>query len=357
VIHADTPTGQCSCRGTLPSKITAPGGLYLWLPSIHAVEKVHGYLRDGDWSYQFNEGDRCVLVRLNGKGFGGLFDGLSGILTATERNDAQALFKPGSDELSVSDFPKVRSLKQIVALGQVGWLLDMLDEQRLTSLFQPIVWTEEPTKVYAYECLLRGIEIDGSLIPPAYILDVARDSGMIYPTDLAARTTAIRESVLRNVRSNLFINFTPTSVYEPACCLRSTIDAIDEADIPHENVVFEITETDKAHDVHRLGSIVEYYRRFGFGIALDDVGSGYSSLNLIHQLRPDFIKLDMHLIRGVDRDPYKATIAQKILEIAQNLGIRTVVEGIETAGEMGWVRAQGATFMQGYLIEKPSSLS
>jgi hypothetical protein len=104
-------------------------------------------------------------VRLNGKGFGGLFDGLSGILTATERNDAQALFKPGSDELSVSDFPKVRSLKQIVALGQVGWLLDMLDEQRLTSLFQPIVWTEEPTKVYAYECLLRGIEINGSLIP------------------------------------------------------------------------------------------------------------------------------------------------------------------------------------------------
>ncbi len=65
----------------------------------------------------------------------------------------------------------------------------------------------------------------------------------------------------------------------------------------------------------------------------------------------------MHLIREVDRDSYKATIAQKILEIAQKLGIKSVAEGMETAEEMSWIRAYGATFAQGYLIARPSTLS
>jgi EAL domain-containing protein (putative c-di-GMP-specific phosphodiesterase class I) len=128
---------------------------------------------------------------------------------------------------------------------------------------------------------------------------------------------------------------------------------VDEAGIPREKVVFEITETERTHDVLHFRGIIDQYRRFGFRIALDDVGSGYSSLNLLHQLRPDFLKLDMHLIRGVDRDPYKATIAQKILEIAQKLDIKSVAEGIETTEEMDWVRDHGADFVQGYLIAKP----
>jgi EAL domain-containing protein (putative c-di-GMP-specific phosphodiesterase class I) len=232
----------------------------------------------------------------------------------------------------------------------------MLSEQRLTTFFQPIVWTNEPTKVYAQECLLRGIENDGSLLYPAYIFGVARASQLMFQTDLAARGMAIREAARHNVKSNLFINFTPTSIYDPAYCLRSTVRAIREVGIPHENVVFEVTETDKIYGIDHLRDIVNYYREFGFRIALDDIGSGYSSLNLIHHLRPDFIKLDMHLIRRVDQDLYKATIARKILEIAQELDIRTVAEGIETTEEMNWVRDHGATFAQGYLIAKPSTL-
>jgi EAL domain-containing protein (putative c-di-GMP-specific phosphodiesterase class I) len=352
-VHA--PTGRESCCGALLDKTAGPGRLYLWLPSRHSVKELHDYLRAGGWSYQISKEDRCVLVHLDGEDVSNLFGGLSRLLTATEYEDTKALFKPGSEQLSVKDFPKIRALRRLVALGWAGWLLDMLSEQRLTSFFQPIVWADEPTKIYAHECLLRGIETDGSLIDPIYILGLARDSGMISQVDLAARKTAVREAARLNVKSNLFVNFTPTSLYDPAYYLRSTINAIEEAGIPYENVVFEVTETDKTNDVLHLMEIVDYCRGFGFRIALDDVGSGYSSLNLIHQLRPDYIKLDMHLIRGVDHDPYKATIAQKILEIAEELGIRSVAEGIETVEELRWIRTHGATFAQGYFIARPNT--
>jgi EAL domain-containing protein (putative c-di-GMP-specific phosphodiesterase class I) len=348
--HA-SPSG--SCREYSPSKIAPQGRLYLWLSSGRSVQKVHGYLRDSGWPHQISEEDQCVTVLLKGEVQANLFDRLSSLLTAAEFEDAKALFKPGSEEVGVRDFPKVRPLRRLAALSRAQWLFDMVSEERLTSFFQPIVWSDEPAKIYAHECLLRGVQTDGSLIAPASILGLAKDSGTIFRTDFAARKAAIRRAAHLNVTDNLFINFTPAAVHDPANSLRTTIHAVDEADIPRENIVFEITETERTYDVLHLRSLIDHYRRFGFRIALDDVGSGYSSLNLIHQLRPDFIKLDMHLVRDIDQDPYKATITQKILEIAQKLDIKTVAEGIETTEELDWVRDHGADFAQGYLIAEP----
>ena len=74
------------------------------------------------------------------------------------------------------------------------------------------------------------------------------------------------------------------------------------------------------------------------------MGSGYSSLNMIHRLKPDFIKLDMQLMRDVDSDPYKALVVQKVLEMAQGLQVETIAEGVETEGELLWAREHGAPF-------------
>ena len=70
---------------------------------------------------------------------------------------------------------------------------------------------------------------------------------------------------------------------------------------------------------------------------------------------PDIVKLDMELVRHIHEDPYKASITQKLLEIAQQLGIRTVAEGIETPEELRWVREHGVDYVQGYLIARPQS--
>lgn len=88
---------------------------------------------------------------------------------------------------------------------------------------------------------------------------------------------------------------------------------------------------------------------------MDDLGSGYSSLNLLHRLRPDFVKLDMQLIRGVHADPYKATMASRLLGLARDLGVLSVAECVETPEELEWVREHGADYVQGYLVARPGN--
>jgi EAL domain-containing protein (putative c-di-GMP-specific phosphodiesterase class I) len=78
---------------------------------------------------------------------------------------------------------------------------------------------------------------------------------------------------------------------------------------------------------------------------------------LIHQLKPDFIKLDMALVRDVHRDAYKAVITSKLLELAGELNVETIAEGVETAEEMAWLKEAGATYVQGYLIAKPAPVA
>lgn len=346
--------GGCPNCEKLPEKPHSSGTLYLWTPLGHTLGKVQRRLRQsglcpegaagGGLAVAVEDGARDLLSALS-----------EDTLTGVELGETRALFKSGGGELEVADIPRAVSLERLSGLGRSEWLLDLLADDRLTVHFQPIVPAGSPDQVYAQECLLRGIGEDGSTIPPGSIFEAAVECGVLFQTDLAARRAAIREATAHGLGTNLFINFTPTSVYDPVFCLSTTVEAVDEASIPHENVTFEVIESEDVGDTGHLENIVRYYREQGFRVALDDLGSGYSSLNLIHRLRPDFVKLDLGLIRDVDTDPYKAMIARKLLELARGLGIQTIAEGVETPGELSWVQNEGADFVQGFLIARPTS--
>ena len=348
------PIKRCSRCETLPEKLAGPGRLYLWLPLDHTLTKTYRHLSAEGWTIETAR-DYSVIVRLDEGRLTDLLSSLSAVLSGQETEDTRALFKPGGDELTISDIPRAQPLGQLSALGGSGWLLDMLSEGRLTSHFQPIVRVEDSQEGFGQECLLRGVDPEGDLVPPGRIFEAAKSARMLFQTDLAARRTAIREAVRHGVEGNLFVNFTPTAIYDPRFCLRSTVEAVQEAGISPERIVFEVTESEETRDVDHLKNIAAFYREKGFRVALDDLGSGYSSLNMIHRLRPDFIKLDMQLVRGVDTDPYKALVAGKLLEMARGLEVETIVEGVETEGELAWARENGATFAQGYLIARPQS--
>jgi EAL domain-containing protein (putative c-di-GMP-specific phosphodiesterase class I) len=169
--------------------------------------------------------------------------------------------------------------------------------------------------------------------------------------------TAIRSAASGLVpdRARLFVNFNPSSIYTPLFCLRSTFEAVESAGLNPARVVFEVVESEDVRDTEHLLGILGVYRKAGFAVALDDVGAGYSSLNLLARLRPDYVKLDMGLTRGVDTDPYKAQVVGKLLEMARGLGVLTVVEGVETVGEWEWARAHQADYVQGYLFARPAN--
>jgi EAL domain-containing protein (putative c-di-GMP-specific phosphodiesterase class I) len=288
-----------------------------------------------------------------------LADGLGGILTPAELRDTRSLVIGDVASLGLADLAAMQSLATFLARARGQWFTEILRENRLTSHFQPIVSAGAPDSVFAYECLLRGVNPDGTLVAPGRLYQAARDADLLSLLDRAARLTAIREAAAHGLDAadtRLFINFNPTSIYDPAYCLRSTVSAVADTALRPDRIVFEVVESDHIEDIGHLVRIENFYRDAGFQIALDDLGSGYGSLNLLSRMKPDFAKLDMQLVRGVDHDAYKASIVAKLLEMAHELGVATVAEGIETEEEWRWFRDHGADYAQGYFIAHPGSL-
>lgn len=345
----------CSRCQDLPEMPTQGGLLYLWFPVAHILAKVETVSQEKQWPLKILTEMQGACLPLVEQGLDHYLVQLQACLTPKELQDTQALHLPQGGEPQLADCPRVTSLHRLIALSQANWLLDLLADHRLISHFQPIVHAVQPTEIFAQEALCRGLDTDHSLISPRRLLQTARAVDLLFRVDLEARKAAIQAATQFRLTTPIFINFTPTAIYDPKFCLESTVQLIDQAGIPHQNIVFEVTESEETEDVEHLQKILCFYRDAGFRVALDDLGSGYSGLNLLHQLRPDFVKLDMELIRNVDQDDYKAMVTAKILEVAQALGIETIAEGIETAGELAWVQNHGADYVQGYFLARPCS--
>ncbi|WP_242057000.1 MULTISPECIES: EAL domain-containing protein [Oscillatoriales] len=349
----DKGLGNCTRCETLPSKIQDKGTLYMWFPVVHTLNKLIPALGKTDLAHQLLKDEQCLKIIVDRNNIEILLATLTSKLTNKELKETQAVWMPGTEEPLFRDFSRITSLNNFVSLNKCEWLLDILAQERLTCHFQPIVYADDTSRIFAQEALLRGFDKDDNLISPGSIFTSAQDAGLVFQLDALARQMAIREASKYGIKEQIFINFSPTAVYDPTTCLRMTVRAISEAGIPHDRVVFEVMESEQPPDINHLIKIMKFYQEAGFLIALDDFGTGYSNLNLIHELRPDFIKLDRHLIHNVHQEPYKALITEKLLEIAQQLNIKTIAEGIELTEELEWVRERGANFAQGFLIAKP----
>jgi EAL domain-containing protein (putative c-di-GMP-specific phosphodiesterase class I) len=262
----------------------------------------------------------------------------------------------GKEEpLTFGNVSRAQPLSGLVKKLKNAWVLEMLRESRFATHYQPIVEAANPDRIFAHECLMRGVAKDGKLVPPGAVLDAADEEGMMFHLDRICRLTAIDGFASQRVGGKAFINFNPTSVYNPVACLQSTVAAAKAVGLRPDQIVFELIERDHVADEAHLLRVVNFYRSAGYGIALDDVGAGYSGLNLLSTLKPDYIKLDMHLIRDVDKDEVKQSIVSNLLQMSRTLNIRTIVEGVETQEEYQFAVQQGADFVQGYLFAKPAA--
>jgi diguanylate cyclase (GGDEF)-like protein len=123
---------------------------------------------------------------------------------------------------------------------------------------------------------------------------------------------------------------------------------------PH-NVVFEITERSSIEDFSVTKTVLEHYRKQGYRIAIDDAGAGYSSLQAIAELHPDFIKVDRSLIENIHKDKIKECILEMFISFAQKMNISIIAEGIEQLDELIKLTRMGVQYAQGYLLAKPDA--
>ncbi len=223
-------------------------------------------------------------------------------------------------------------------------------DQPFSMAFQPIV-DLQARSVFAYEALVRGPEAQG-----AFSVLSAVDETNRYAFDQACRVKAIELSSALGLAQDgacVSINFLPNAVYQPRACIRATLAAAARFAFPLDRIVFEFTETEQV-DAEHLGRIISAYKDIGFRTAVDDFGAGYSGLTLLSRFQPDLIKLDMELIRDIDRNPVKRTIVASLLSMCEDLCIAVVAEGVESAAEMATLADMGVSLFQGYALARPA---
>lgn len=220
-----------------------------------------------------------------------------------------------------------------------------------TMAFQPIVSLSQ-RRAWAYEALVRGPEGQGAL----WVLDQVTDDNK-YAFDQACRVKAIELAAqLFNAPDGpiLSINFLPNAVYVPAACIRTTMEAADRTGFAADRIMLEFTEGERITDVAHVKAIITEYKARNLITAIDDFGAGFSGLGLLADFRPDVIKLDMGLIRGIDQDSGRQAIVSGIVSTCKLLGVKVIAEGIETVPEMQALSGMGIDLMQGYLFARPA---
>lgn len=217
----------------------------------------------------------------------------------------------------------------------------------ISMAFQPIVDMRD-LSVFAYEALVRGPGGE-----PAAEVFARVTPGNRFAFDQRCRARAVELATALGLDARLSINIMPEAVHDPERELATTEGAARRAGIPSERIVFEASEEDRLVDPLGFRAIMSAYKRHGFMTAVDDFGDGIASLSFLADFQPDYLKLDMHLIRGIDSDKARQAIVAGIMKVAELLGSTVIAEGIETPAEMRALRDIGIPIMQGYLFAAP----
>ena len=244
------------------------------------------------------------------------------------------------------------SLAELAGRSASSDLLAVLveEESSFYSVYQPIVRLAT-REVVGHEGLLRAVGPGGQL-SPLDMFAAATAAGWVHVLDRVGRTTVLSGAKGWLGDDLLFVNFVPTSIYRPEVCLRTTERAARAAGLRMDQVVFEITEGEQVRDLSHLERVFDYYREQGCKVALDDLGSGFSSLNVMVRLRPDVAKLDRELVQQLPAAGATAVV-RAAAEICHAAGGLLLAEGVETEEQAASAAALGADLAQGWLFGRP----
>lgn len=225
-----------------------------------------------------------------------------------------------------------------------GRLLPLLDDGGPTIVLQPIVSLSTGGRV-GVEALSRFPA--GWSLPPDRCFDDAREVGLDRTLELMAVRRAVEVSLpVLGPDEYVGVNLSPDVVMHADCSavLRH---------LPLDRVLLELSEHDPVSDYPALMAVIDPWRAEGLRLAIDDVGSGFSSLRHIVLTRPDVIKLDRGIVDGVATDPVLDTLVRSMVAFARGLGARTVAEGVETQADADALRSAGVDLGQGWHYGRP----
>jgi EAL domain-containing protein (putative c-di-GMP-specific phosphodiesterase class I) len=243
------------------------------------------------------------------------------------------------EELAQADARRLEELR--------GRIERLIDGDGLGVAFQPIVDLDSGDVVGA-EALARFSAADGTRIPTEACFIDAHALGLGTELELSAIRLALesQERVPRGLY--LALNVSPALLESDA--LLATL----EPHIYERPIVVELTEHQQVEDYQALATALNRLRDHGVRVAIDDVGSGFSSFRHVTRVNPEILKLDRTLVCGIDDDPVRQSLAAAIVSFARDVGAIVVSEGIESERELACLRDLAVGCGQGFFIARPN---
>ena len=240
-------------------------------------------------------------------------------------------------------------------IWELAPLDEFLAERSLRAVLQPIVTLGRrgpPYEAHGYESLARA-PATTPLRNPEILFAYAARKERLFETDLLCIEAAFEQGQSLNQGSKLFINTQPRSMTHPEF-VPSVLELVERYQASIEHVVFELTEQQTIVNPQAFAKTLLAMRDVGFQFALDDYGVGFANLQLVQELRPEYLKISGHFCRDIHIDEAKQTVVRSTAEMADRLGIPTILESVETQEELEMVETLGVTYGQGYLFARPA---
>lgn len=241
-------------------------------------------------------------------------------------------------------------------MNQSEALNNIIANKQIRTVFQPIISLRDGY-VLGHEALSR-ITCECEIKSPDMLFAAAGKYNRLWELELLCRTKALEAAYIFMIppySKKLFINVNPHTMHDETFKRGFTKAFLAQYDIAPHDVIFEITEQYVISDMNGFKSTINHYKSQEYQIAIDDAGAGYSGLNLISDVNPNYIKLDMKLIRDVNKDSLKYALIKGMVEFSKVSRVLLIAEGIETYDELETLVNLGVQYGQGYFIQKPDS--
>ena len=232
-------------------------------------------------------------------------------------------------------------------------LQDIILRERVITAYQPIMRLKERT-VLGFEALSRGPRGSG-LEGADALFGAATEHNLLVELDRLCRKRALLSSGRIPSNAKIFVNTLPATIRDPQFRGKALIDFLDKAQVSPDRIVIEITEKLVIDNYNLFRETMAYFTDLGMSFAVDDVGAGYSGLESIARLKPNYLKIDMLLVRDVHVSLVNREMVKAIIALGQGIGSEVIAEGIHTDEEARALSDMGVDWGQGYLLARPDA--
>ncbi|MBU1078675.1 MAG: EAL domain-containing protein [Spirochaetes bacterium] len=231
-------------------------------------------------------------------------------------------------------------------------LQELIIKEEIKTIYQPIVNLINK-KIIGYEALTRGPK-NTEYENPYVLFNIAEETGLLFELDRICRRQAFINAKGIAKGAKLFVNILPSTIHDPVFRGKYLKDFLSDLKINPHNIVLEVSERQVIENFEVFKKASQYYSDIGFAIAIDDTGTGYSNLQSLIKLKLQYIKVDISLIRNVNRNSLKQKLVKALSQLAETMKADVIAEGIETKEEMDVLIDLGVLYGQGFLFARPA---